>query len=64
MDQIFSNDDNAKAMAFFCKRVTFDDAFNRAHGGTKAERETMAYIILDAFREIETYLKNMGVLPR
>ncbi len=64
MEPIFSNESNAKAMAFFCRRVTFDDAYKRAHGDTFEERNRMAYEILRAFGELENYLNKLGVLPR
>jgi hypothetical protein len=58
------NDYNAEALSVFCKRVTFDDAYRRAHGETKADRKAMSYRILDAIANIETGLEKAGFSTR
>jgi len=64
MKTIFSNEYNAEAMAHFCKRVTFEDAYKRAHGETEKQREAMAYQILAGFADIQAYLEKAGFAPR
>ena len=59
-----SNDFNAEALAVFCKRITFDDAYNKADGDTEVERKAMAYRMLRAFSELETALAEAGFSPR
>jgi len=58
------SDEYVMDLAIFCKRVTFDDAYNRAHGETDKEREAMAYRILNALGEIQAYLGSIGISPR
>ena len=58
------NNENAKALAVFLKRVTFDDAYNRADGETKDERTSMAYKILNALSDVEACLEEAGFCPR
>jgi len=58
------SNDNAEALAIFCKRVTFEDAYRRADGETEAERKAMAYRILDAFSDVEGCLEKAGFLTR
>jgi len=55
---------NAEALAFFCKRVTFDDCYRRTHGENETERKTMAYRMLSAFADVEKCLKNEGYALR
>ena len=64
METIFNNEDNAEAMSYFCKRVTFEDAYKRAHGETDSERQAMAYRILSGFSDIQAYLGKIGFAPR
>jgi hypothetical protein len=64
MQLTISNDFNAKALAVFCKRVTFDDAYRRAHGETEVERKAMAYRILSALSDVEACLEKAGFSPR
>jgi len=64
MQLTFSNKYNAEALAVFCKRVTFDDAYRRADGEDETERKAMAYRILSALSDVETCLANEGFSPR
>ena len=64
MTLTISNHKNAMALAMFCKRVTFDDAYRRAHGETEEERRDMAYRILEALSSVETCLADAGFSPR
>ena len=64
MELTFSNEHNAGALAVFCKRVTFEDAYRRSDGETGKDREAMAYRILGALSDIETYLGQKGLSPR
>ena len=64
MELTIRNMCNAKALAVFCKRVTFEDAYRRAHGETEAERKAMAYGILGALSDVETCLEKAGISPR
>jgi len=64
MKTIFSDNDKAMAVAVFCKRVTFEDAYKRAHGETDKERTAMAYRILEGLADIEKYLAERGFAPR
>jgi hypothetical protein len=56
MKLTFSNKHNAEALAVFCKRVTFEDAYRRADGETELERKEMAYRILCALSDVEICL--------
>ena len=58
------DNDDAEALAYFCKRVTFDDAYRRAHGESEVERKAMAYRILSALYDVEKCLNNEGYAPR
>ena len=64
MKTIFSNEKNAAAMAYFCKRATYEDAYKNAHGETGEDREAMAIQILRALKDIQAYLKKLGFAPR
>jgi hypothetical protein len=64
MKLTISNKYNAKALAVFCKRVTFEDAYRRADGETEIERQAMAYRILEALSDVETCLGEAGFSPR
>jgi hypothetical protein len=64
MKLTFSNEHTAKALAVFCKRVTFEDAYRRADGETEEERKEMAYRILTALSKLETCLGEAGFSPR
>jgi len=64
MKTIFSNEKTAEAMAHYCKRATFENAYKYAHGETEKDRENMAYLILAGFADIEKYLAGMGYTPR
>jgi hypothetical protein len=64
MKLTISNKRNAEALAVFCKRVTFEDAYRRAHGETEEERKAMAYRILAALSDVETCLGEAGFSPR
>jgi len=64
MDLTIKNNFNAEALAVFCKRVTYDDAYRRAHGETEDERKEMAYRILVALSEVEACLAKAGYAPR
>jgi len=59
-----SNKKNAEALAVFCKRVTFEDAYRRADGDTEDERKAMAYRILEALSDVEAFLAKAGYAPR
>ena len=52
------------ALAYFCKRITFEDAYRRAHGDTKEIREDMAYTILRAISDLEKSLEDAGYSVR
>jgi len=54
------NDACAKALAVYCRRMTFDDAFRKADGETEDERTSMAYRILRAMSDIEACLEQAG----
>jgi hypothetical protein len=64
MKLTFSNEYNAEALAVFCKRVTFDDAYRRADGENEEERKAMAYRILSAISDVESCLREAGFSPR
>jgi hypothetical protein len=64
MKLTFSSEHNAEALAVFCKRVTFDDAYRRADGETEEERKAMAYRILSALSDVEMCLGEEGISPR
>jgi hypothetical protein len=64
MKLTFRNEYNTQALAVFCKRVTFDDAYRRADGETEEKRKAMAYRILAALSDIETCLGEEGFSPR
>jgi hypothetical protein len=64
MKLTFSNEHNAEALAVFCKRVTFDDAYRRADGDTEEERKAAAYRILAALSDVRTCLEEEGFFPR
>jgi len=64
MTLTISDHEKAEALAQFCKRVTFDDAYRRAHGETEEERKKMAYRILGALSIVETCLADAGFSPR
>lgn len=55
---------HTEAIVCFCNRLTFEDAYRRAHGETEKEREAMAYRILEGFSDIETCLNNAGFFIR
>ena len=55
---------HAMALAQFCKRVTYEDAYRRAHGETEEERKAMAYRILGALGDVENALNDAGISPR
>jgi len=58
------SDKYAMDLAYFCKRATFDDAYERAHGETEEKHEAMAYRILRSLNEIEQSLRKAGYSPR
>ena len=64
MNLIIENQYNAEALAVFCKRVTFDDAYRRAHGEDETERKAMAYRILSALSAVEKCLNDAGYVTR
>jgi hypothetical protein len=64
MKLTFRNEYDAKVLAIFCKRVTFEDAYRRADGETEEKRKIMAYRILAALSDIETCLGEAGFSPR
>jgi len=54
----------AMDLAYFCKRATYYDAYERSHGETAEKRSAMANSILMAFDEISNSLKMAGYSPR
>jgi len=62
--QLTISKENAEALAVFCKRVTYDDAYRRADGETETERKMMAYGILEALSDVEAGLAKAGYAPR
>jgi len=54
----------ARDLAYFCKRATYDDAYERAHGETEEERDAMTLRILRAFSEISKSLCSAGISLR
>ena len=64
MNLQIENSNNLMALAYFCKRITFNDAYSKAHGDTKTERTNMAYRILAAISDIEKSLEDAGYSPR
>jgi hypothetical protein len=64
MKLTIENKHNAEALAVFCKRVTFEDAYRRAHGETEEKRKAMAYRILAALSDVETCLGEEGFSSR
>jgi hypothetical protein len=64
MKLTFRSKHEAEALAIFCKRATFDDAYRRADGETEEERKAMAYRILAALSDVETCLGEAGFSPR
>jgi hypothetical protein len=64
MKLIFGTKYNAEALAVFCKRITFEDAYRRADGKTEEERKAMAYRILTALSDVETCLEEAGFSSR
>lgn len=61
---IFRNQKTARAVAEFCKRVTFDDAKRRAAGETEEGLKTNAYEMLDGLADIKEALENAGIYTR
>jgi hypothetical protein len=53
----------ATALATFCKRATFDDAYLRADGITEEEHKAMAYRILEALSDVRECLEGAGYYP-
>jgi len=64
MQLTISNNYNAGALAYFCKHITFEDAYRRSHGDTDVERKEMAYRILSALSDVEASLAKAGFDPR
>jgi hypothetical protein len=60
MELVFSDERNGKALAAFCRRVTFDDAYRRADGETEEERKAMAHRIMAAFSDVRACLEERG----
>jgi len=58
------NDRQALALAYFCKRLTFDGAYETAHGANHEETKSMTYDILDGIAAIQEGLKEKGFAPR
>jgi hypothetical protein len=58
MKLTFGNKHSARALATFCERVTFEDAYRRADGETEEERKEMAYRILAALSDVKTCLED------
>jgi hypothetical protein len=54
----------ALCAAQFFKRMSFEDAYQYAEGGTKDERKDYAYSILEGIEDIQKALENMGFCPR
>jgi hypothetical protein len=59
-----SDEKYLKALAYFCKRITYDDAYRRSHGETEAERKDMAYTILNVMSDISDILADGGYSVR
>ena len=55
---------HAAELAVFLKRVTFEDAYNRADGEDETERKKMAYRILRGLQDVEACLANAGFSAR
>jgi len=64
MQITISNNYDAGALAYFCKHITFEDAYRRSHGDTDVERKEMAYRILAALSDVEKCLEKEGFSPR
>jgi hypothetical protein len=64
MKLTFRNKYVIEALAVFCRRVTFDDAYRRSDGETEEDRKAMAYRILAALADVETCLGEAGFSPR
>jgi len=54
----------AEAVAQYCKRITFDDAYLRACGDTTEERKSAAYLILEGLWDVQKSLSESGISPR
>ena len=54
----------AEALAYFCKRIIYEDAYRHSHGENKEEREAMARRILGAICDVERGLHIAGFCPR
>ena len=61
MNLTFKTGDHAIAMAQFCKRITFEDAYRRADACDGEEhRKEHAQMIIEAFGSLEKCLSNAG----
>ena len=58
------NDKQALALAYFCKRLTFNDVYPTAHGVNKKGMESMTYDILDGISALQEGLAEKGFAPR
>ena len=58
------NDRQALALAYFCKRLTFNDAYPTAHGEDNEEKKSMTYDIMDAISAIQEGLAEKGFSSR
>ena len=58
------NKRQALALAYFCKRLTFNDAYPTAHGEDKEEKKSMTYDILQGVSAIQEALSEKGIFPR
>jgi hypothetical protein len=60
----FRNEKAARAMAEFCKRATYNDAYNRAAGETEEKRKARAYEMLEGLSDIQSALEKEGFCVR
>jgi type VI protein secretion system component VasF len=58
------NERQALALAYFCKRLTFDGAYETAHGADHEEMKSMTYDILEGVTAIQKGLSKKGFAPR
>jgi hypothetical protein len=53
------NDENARSLSLFLKRITYEDAFRRTDSGFTAEaRKSQAYRFLDGVTDVEKALNE------
>jgi len=62
---LIRDEEHAKALALYLKRITFEDALRRTDCGYSDEdRKEQAYTFLHAINDVEKCLNEAGYSPR